>query len=465
MAEFLEMRGIVKTFPGVLALDHVNLSVRKGEVHALLGENGAGKSTLMKILSGAYQKDEGEIFFDGQKVEINSAQDAQALNISTIYQELNLTEQLTVAENIFMGRQLMKNRFQVDWRRMYDEAQKLLDELGVAVNAHQLVRDLGVAQKQMVEVAKALSTHARIIIMDEPTSSLTDKETDMLLSIIRPALMIAIMTNVYGNGNFSVNLSSYDVSVAAALLLAILLLVHTRKIPWLTAIPRSAGVLLSLVSVVRSVGYYGAPLAPYMIFGTYLPLLISLTVLVLYWVFTLKKRVPAAFAVTVLVLAILGCLINLINLGTEAFSRAMPPHVLVDRLLGAVIGIITEIAYVIALFALRGKPEPRVAPQSYGMPGYSGQPVRSGYDPPAYAPQPPAAQPVYDAPSGGYAALGFFFPVVGLILYLVWKDQTPLRARSAGKGALIGMIVGVVLSILLTIVSVAINASILASLY
>ena len=185
MAEFLEMRGIVKTFPGVLALDHVNLSVRKGEVHALLGENGAGKSTLMKILSGAYQKDEGEIFFDGQKVEINSAQDAQALNISTIYQELNLTEQLTVAENIFMGRQLMKNRFQVDWRRMYDEAQKLLDELGVAVNAHQLVRDLGVAQKQMVEVAKALSINSKVLILDEPTAPLTNREIDTLFDTIR----------------------------------------------------------------------------------------------------------------------------------------------------------------------------------------------------------------------------------------------------------------------------------------
>ena len=185
MAEFLEMRGIVKRFPGVLALDHVNLSVRKGEVHALLGENGAGKSTLMKILSGAYQKDEGDIFFDGQKVEINSAQDAQALNISTIYQELNLTEQLTVAENIFMGRQLMKNRFMVDWRRMYDEAQKLLDELGVAVNAHQLVRDLGVAQKQMVEVAKALSINSRVLILDEPTAPLTNRAIDTLFDTIR----------------------------------------------------------------------------------------------------------------------------------------------------------------------------------------------------------------------------------------------------------------------------------------
>ena len=185
MAEFLEMRGIVKRFPGVLALDHVNLSVRRGEVHALLGENGAGKSTLMKILSGAYSKDEGEILFDGQPVEIHSAQDAQRLNISTIYQELNLTEQLTVAENIFMGRQLMKNRFQVDWRKMYEEAQKLLDELGVDVNAHALVRDLGVAQKQMVEVAKSLSINSRVLIMDEPTAPLTNREIEVLFDTIR----------------------------------------------------------------------------------------------------------------------------------------------------------------------------------------------------------------------------------------------------------------------------------------
>jgi ribose transport system ATP-binding protein len=160
MSEFLEMRGIVKRFPGVLALDHVNLSVRKGEVHALLGENGAGKSTLMKILSGAYSKDEGEILFEGKPVEIHSAQDAQRLNISTIYQELNLTEQLTVAENIFMGRQLMKNKFMVDWRRMYDEAQKLLDELGVQVDAHQLIRDLGVAQKDLIDAL--LKEHVKV---------------------------------------------------------------------------------------------------------------------------------------------------------------------------------------------------------------------------------------------------------------------------------------------------------------
>ncbi len=185
MAEFLEMRGIVKKFPGVLALDHVNLTVKKGEVHALLGENGAGKSTLMKILSGAYQKDEGEIYFDGEKVEIHSSHDAQRLYISTIYQELNLTEQLTVAENIFMGRQLMKNRLMVDWKKMYSQAQRLLDELGVNIDAHALVRDLGVAHKQMVEVAKALSINSKVLIMDEPTAPLTNREIKTLFDTIK----------------------------------------------------------------------------------------------------------------------------------------------------------------------------------------------------------------------------------------------------------------------------------------
>ena len=179
------MRGIVKKFPGVLALDHVNLTVKKGEVHALLGENGAGKSTLMKILSGAYQKDEGEIFFDGQKVEIHSSQDAQKLNISIIYQELNLTEQLTVAENIFMGRQIMKNKFMVDWKKMYAEAQKLLDDLGIDIDAHAQVRSLGVAHKQMVEVAKALSINSRVLVMDEPTAPLTNREIKTLFDTIR----------------------------------------------------------------------------------------------------------------------------------------------------------------------------------------------------------------------------------------------------------------------------------------
>ncbi|MDO4547555.1 MAG: sugar ABC transporter ATP-binding protein [Clostridia bacterium] len=185
MAEFLEMRGVVKRFPGVLALDHVNLSVKKGEVHALLGENGAGKSTLMKVLSGAYNADEAEIEIDSKKVEIRTSSDAKDLGISIIYQELNLTEQLTVAENIFMGRPIMKNKFMVDWKKMYDEAQKILDDLGVDINSHSLIRNLGVAHKQMVEVAKALSINSRILIMDEPTAPLTNREIDTLFNTIR----------------------------------------------------------------------------------------------------------------------------------------------------------------------------------------------------------------------------------------------------------------------------------------
>ena len=184
VAEFLEMRGIVKKFPGVLALDHVNLTVKKGECHALLGENGAGKSTLMKILSGAYQKDEGEIFFDGKTVEIKNSHDAQQLCISTIYQELNLTEQLTVAENIFMGRQA-KNPMKVNWKKLYADAQRILDDLGVDIDAHTLVRDLGVAHKQMVEVAKSLSINSKVLIMDEPTAPLTNREIQTLFDTIR----------------------------------------------------------------------------------------------------------------------------------------------------------------------------------------------------------------------------------------------------------------------------------------
>ena len=185
MAVFLEMKDIVKRFPGVLALDHVNLRVNKGEVHALLGENGAGKSTLMKVLSGAYTKDEGEILFEGKPVEINSAQDAQALNISIIYQELNLTDQLTVAENIYMGRQIMKNRYMVDWKTMYAEAQKILDDLDVGIDSHTLVGNLGVAHKQMVEVAKALSINSKVLILDEPTAPLTNHEIEILFNTIR----------------------------------------------------------------------------------------------------------------------------------------------------------------------------------------------------------------------------------------------------------------------------------------
>ena len=183
MSTLLEMRGITKRFPGVTALDHVDFELEKGEVHVLLGENGAGKSTLIKMLSGAYQPDEGEILVDGEKVEISSAMDAQALGISTIYQEFNLVPQLTVAENILLGRQ--PRRFGVvNGSKMRKDARELLERIKVRVNADARVEDLGVAQRQMVEIAKALSLDARILIMDEPTASLSGQEVGRLFEII-----------------------------------------------------------------------------------------------------------------------------------------------------------------------------------------------------------------------------------------------------------------------------------------
>src|SRR5918997_105203 len=178
------MRGITKRFPGVVALDEVDLELEKGEVHVLLGENGAGKSTLIKMLSGAYQPDEGEILLNGEPVSISSATDAQERGISTIYQEFNLVPQLTVAENIFLGRQ--PRRFGiVDYRKMRDEARKLLERMKVRVDPDALISDLGVAQRQMVEIAKALSLNARILIMDEPTASLSGQEVERLFEIVR----------------------------------------------------------------------------------------------------------------------------------------------------------------------------------------------------------------------------------------------------------------------------------------
>src|ERR687885_1424111 len=172
MSPLLEMRGITKRFPGVTALDRVDFELEKGEVHVLLGENGAGKSTLIKMLSGVYEPDEGEILLNGEPVSISSATVAQELGISTIYQEFNLVPQLTVAENVFLGRQHRRFGF-VDRRRMNKEARELLERMKVRVDPGALVSDLGVAQRQMVEIAKVLSLDARILIMDEPTASLS----------------------------------------------------------------------------------------------------------------------------------------------------------------------------------------------------------------------------------------------------------------------------------------------------
>ncbi len=180
----LRMESIIKRFPGVLALDSVQFELLKGEVHVLLGENGAGKSTLMKILSGAYVKDEGKIFVDDKQIEIESPAHAQELGIGIIYQEFNLNSHLTVAENIFLGREPTIIPGIIDWKKMFREAQQILDSLNVDISAKQIVESLGVAMQQMVEVAKALSLDARILIMDEPTASLSNNEIEALFKTI-----------------------------------------------------------------------------------------------------------------------------------------------------------------------------------------------------------------------------------------------------------------------------------------
>ncbi|MEV7867345.1 sugar ABC transporter ATP-binding protein [Streptomyces sp. NPDC088124] len=182
--ELLRVEGIRKTFPGVVALDSVDFDLRRGEVHVLLGENGAGKSTLIKMLSGAYRPDAGRVLVGGEDVRIHGAQDAERLGIATIYQEFNLVPDLTVAENIFLGRQ--PRRFGlVDRKRMEADAAALLERVGVTTPPHTKVRELGIARLQMVEIAKALSLNARVLVMDEPTAVLTSEEVEKLFRIVR----------------------------------------------------------------------------------------------------------------------------------------------------------------------------------------------------------------------------------------------------------------------------------------
>ncbi|MFF0017575.1 sugar ABC transporter ATP-binding protein [Streptomyces sp. NPDC005374] len=182
--ELLRIEGIRKSFPGVVALDGVDFDLRRGEVHVLLGENGAGKSTLIKMLSGAYHPDEGRVLVDGEEVHIRGAQDAERLGIATIYQEFNLVPDLTVAENIFLGRQ-PRRLGMIDRKTMEADAEVLLKRVGVNVSPRARVRELGIARLQMVEIAKALSLDARVLIMDEPTAVLTSEEVDKLFAIVR----------------------------------------------------------------------------------------------------------------------------------------------------------------------------------------------------------------------------------------------------------------------------------------
>ena len=182
--ELFRMDGISKSFPGVKALDKVSLSVNKGEVLGLVGENGAGKSTLMKILSGVHRADEGEIFIEGEKVVIDSVAKAHDLGVSIIMQELNMCGHLSVADNIFIGRAHKKGIF-IDDKKMHEEAQKILDDLGIDINTYAMVGSLSIAKQQMVEIAKAISFNSKILVLDEPTATLTEKEIDQLFGIIR----------------------------------------------------------------------------------------------------------------------------------------------------------------------------------------------------------------------------------------------------------------------------------------
>ena len=185
----LEMRGIRKAFPGVVALDGVDLTLHGGEVHMLLGENGAGKSTLMKILSGAYRRDAGEILIDGVRADIGGPRDALARGIRVIYQELTLVPQLSAAENIFLGTlptaRLGRRFGLLDRRTLHVQATRLLEDLGIAIDPRTRVGRLGLAQRQMIEIAKALAAPAaKVLVMDEPTSALTTREVEQLFSLI-----------------------------------------------------------------------------------------------------------------------------------------------------------------------------------------------------------------------------------------------------------------------------------------
>lgn len=184
MQNLLEMKNIHKRFPGVYALKNIHFTLKEGEVHALLGENGAGKSTLIKVLGGIYQADEGEIFIQGKKAEIHNVFDAQKNGVAIIHQELVLVPYMTVAENIFLGREPVK-RGLVDKTKMNTESAQLLRDYRLNFGPETLIADLTIAQRQMVEIVKAISFNSKILVMDEPTSSISDKEVDFLFKIMK----------------------------------------------------------------------------------------------------------------------------------------------------------------------------------------------------------------------------------------------------------------------------------------
>lgn len=183
----ITMRDITKTFPGVVALNHAQLTLRKGEIHALMGENGAGKSTIIKCLTGVYERDDGEIKMDGVEGNIynHSTQDAQKIGIATVYQEVNLCPNLCVAENLFIGREPKTKLGTVDWKTMFKMAQKLMDDLDITIDVTATLEHFSIAIQQMVAIARAVSMDCKVLILDEPTSSLDEKEVEKLFSLMR----------------------------------------------------------------------------------------------------------------------------------------------------------------------------------------------------------------------------------------------------------------------------------------
>jgi len=181
----LEASGVTKQFPGTLALDNVQLNLVPGEIHAVMGENGAGKSTLMKILCGVYQPDAGEIRFEGRVVTPRSPREAWTLGIAMVHQELSLVPALTVAENIFPGRLPTNSLGMVQYRKLFQDSQKALHDLDMHVDSRAPVSQLSIANQQLVEIAKALSSHCKLLILDEPTSALTEREVDILFGLLR----------------------------------------------------------------------------------------------------------------------------------------------------------------------------------------------------------------------------------------------------------------------------------------
>lgn len=181
----IEMRGITKSFAGIKALDHVDFFLEKGKINCLCGENGAGKSTLIKIMSGAYQCDEGEIKVEGKVVSLPNPKAARLMGINPIYQELDLIDCLSIAENIFLGNEICKGKGVLNRKAMYEEAQHLMAEVGVNIDVHKKLGDLSVALKQMVAIAKALSMQSKVLILDEPSDVLTGRELETLFEIIQ----------------------------------------------------------------------------------------------------------------------------------------------------------------------------------------------------------------------------------------------------------------------------------------